>query len=434
MIIDLSRLRSEYFAFPSAGEVLTDTLGASPSVSSLKDFPSRVATKSGSLEELLQREHIVDSGAALRAIDEASTGLIILPPEYRIGEDAVRDLVVYDLDSMLRLDSMAVQRRLLGDDATGHRLSKKRKQQYAWSPEKVMSAAFSILGEEGDIEAIHSTIGWFGRDQHRRILSLYRSVQGAELRAFQNMVAYKLLIPTFRKALRTGKYGDRVLDDALKNDLAMKVLKYERYVTRHNLKSSLSRLDVDFTDLIDVSEIPFASGTKVVQVPSQRKTLNDSYQFKLTGIPFVEGNKITEAYSEVWEARGKCYCKDKTYRSDRRVSAHDEDFFCAHEISAYHTLRRKNEGEDVHVPLLPFLIPTKEMIGFVDKLRYQTIMLTYRPQTQRWSKRTLNHTEMENLMFKKVMRDGYEACFTTSIDRFREEKYNPDLDLVRFRN
>ena len=175
----------------------------------------------------------------------------------------------------------------------------------------------------------------------------------------------------------------------------------------------------------------------MMRVPSRSQKDYKYYPIKLTDIPLLESEDPAQ-YSLAWELAGNCICQDKVYRSDRRKQAPDkgnrEDFFCPHEIAATITLRKKYEsGHKQTINYLPFVLPTKEMMGYVEKLRHQTILLTYNQQTERWSKRSLNHTEIENILWKKVIADGYEACFTTNINKFKEQHYDPHLDLIQFR-
>lgn len=279
---------------------------------------------------------------------------------------------------------------------------------------------------------------WFGRDNHRRIVSLYRAIQGAELRAFQDYAAFKLLIPRFKRELKRDKHEQtkQPLTQEEREQREDKIQRYERYLKYHHNARQIQQLDATLNDLIEPIAIPFAYKTgRLFRVPS-RSRVEKTYTVKLTSVPILrEGD--ARGYSMVWELRGKCGCEDTLYRSDRRHQAvdrgQDEDFFCAHEIAACHSLRKIQEKKEEGVRMLPFVLPTKSMMDFVDTLRYHTILLQFSEETERWSKHALNHTEIENLLWKKVIVDGFETCFTTDIGKFKEQRYDPHLDLIKFR-
>ncbi len=448
MIINLSTPRKEYFADPSVKDILSQYIRKSTITTNdvqryHMEKPCVIGTKEQDLDALLKKlPYTIDSLDLVQRISSAAKEkLIILPPEYRIDSEEVRQAVVYSLDTLVKLDSVVLRRELLGEKTPKAKMSAKMKQQKQWSPEKVIGAAFEYLHihKEEYAEKTLCSYSWFGKDNHRRVVSLYRAIQGAELRAFQDYAAFRLLIPTFRKELRTGK-SCQTQKELTREELDVrkeKVERYDRYLKNHHNAKQIGQLEVLFTDLIEPIAIPFAyHGGRIMRVPSRSRP-EKQYEVKLTSVPLLKSDD-KRAYSLVWELRGKCGCEDKLYRSDRRHQAidkgNDEDFFCAHEIAASYSLRKMNEKKDAMISMLPFVLPAKNIMDFVDTLRYNTIMLDFNEATQRWSKRALNHTEIENLLWKKVMVDGYSACFTTDISKFKEQKYDPHLDLVKFKN
>jgi len=457
MIIDLSKPREEYFNDLSVTEVLGQFISKEGPIT-INDVRRLnesglvvTGTSEGSLDSLLEWEgHETDSLALVEQIDSLEPDqLLVLPPNYRIDAESSRQIQVYDFASLVKLDSAAVKRKLIGPDAPKGRLSAKRKMQENWNPEKVISAAFNHLHENRDrlSEKVLAGYSWFGKDNHRRIVSLYRAIQGAELRAFQDFTAFRLVVPVMRKELQCGKSARSSYKEDLTPEQVVrrreKIQFYDRYKDKIRREGKpagnyIRQLDARFSDLIEPSVKKFAHGTgRHVRVPS-RSRLDRTYSIKLTGIPLVEpGNPVASSY--VWELSGNCICEDKTYRSDRRrvkaFQGQDEDYFCAHEIASLHTLRRIHEVYgDKEIPFLPFVLPTEGMMKYVDKLRQQTIMLEQNdPDTRRTSKRTLNHTEIENLLWKRVMAQGYEANFTTNIGVFRSMRYDPHNDLILFK-
>jgi hypothetical protein len=452
MIIDLSKPRSEYFQSPDATQIMRQFVGENSRkkietlLRQLNEERKLVTgTKEGDLEQLLSwQDFSIDSLALVRKIEDLEPDqLLVLPPSYHIPTQQARQTLVYDLDSLVKLDSMAVKRKLLSEFPKG-RLSAKRKQAEQWDPEKVIRAAFDHLHENKEqfAERTFAAYSWFGKDGHRRVVSLHRAIQGAELRAFQNLAAYRLVIPVMRKELKLGKTAE----SSYREDLSPqqtdrrkgKITRYENYLRRMRTEGQpignyVKRLDVDFSDLIDTVSRPFAHhGGRLMHVPSRSRP-EISYNVKLTGIPLLPpGDPI--AYSQVWELRGKCVCEDKTYRSDRRRTevhlGQDEDFFCPHEIAALHTLRKIYEQDDREtIPFLPFVIPTAEGMDHLEKLRNQTVVLVRNESTGRFSKRALNHAELEDQIWKKGIADGYDRSFTTDP---KGKKYDPMNSLVTF--
>ncbi len=449
MIIDLSQPRSQYFENPTVTEILRQFVPKETpiTIADVRQLQQQgrviVGTKEGTLESLLGEQRPgIDSLAVVQSIDQLpGDQLLLLPQEYRIDRGQAQNVIAYSQETLLKLDSSLVNKALLGEQAPRRRLSSRQKEVFKWDPERVLAAACNGLQEQKEKyrEQIFSSYSWYGRDNHRRVVSLYRAIQGAELRAFQDYVAYRLLIPTMKKEVRTGKQakaGTQLTLEEL-DSRKEKIERYERYVARRGLKRSLDKLKVDFTDLIEVQGKPFAYETALnMRVPS-RATPPHTYVFSLTSLPIVmDGDP--KAYSIVWEIRGKDNCADKRYRSDRRKVARfkgqDDDFFCAHEIAALHSVRKIYEKKEKRIPFLPLVLPTASMMGYLEKLRWQTIMIVRNPETGRASKQALNHTEMENLLWKRVMAAGYEACFTTNIGKFKDQQYDPHVDLIKFRS
>ncbi len=461
MYLNLREPRENYFADAAATDILrrfvpNKTSNKTPiTVEDVRDLnlQKRVVTGTteGNLDAVLSgggyRVNSLELADKIDRLKESE--LLVLPQEYRLPAEEVRQCVVYDLGTLVNLDSVHVKRKLRGETAKNGKMSQRQKQEAQWSPEKVVKTAFDLLHEQKDelAEKIFTSYCWFGKDNHRRVVSLYRAIQGAELRAFQGFTAYKLLIPVLKKELREGKSACSGYQDELtteeKEKKQRKIERYTRYLqqTRPEGRSAgyyIREMKVSFTDLIEQESRAFAHrGGRIMRVPS-RSHPDKIYKVKLTGVPFLQqGSPL--AYSQVWEMAGSCYCDDKLFRSDRRRKdlhlGNDEEFFCAHEIAALHTLRKKSEHDaKEHIDFLPFVLPTSSMMHYLDCLRQQTIMIEHKdPATKRASKRAMNHTEIERLLWARVMSRGYDACFTTDIGRFVEEKYDPHLDLIRFR-
>jgi hypothetical protein len=460
MIINLSKPREEYFEGRNVREILTQFVDKEGpiGINSLRELDQEgqivTGTKERDLENLLSREHHLDSRQLVEMIENlGSDQLLVLPPEYRIDDYEGRNVLVYETKNLVNLDSMAVKRALLQEKIPKGPLSGVRKRDEKWNPEKVIRTAVHLYHKELDkvIEKTWAGYTWWGKDNHRRIVSLYRSIQGAELRTFQNFAAFRLTIPLMRKELRLGATSRSSYKNPLTGEQRgrrkSKIARYENYLRKkvregHPIGKYVRKMDVEFSDLIEPNRASFAQHTgKRVRVPSRGRKNSKVREFDITGIPILKDNELDLALSMVWNMRGYCPCEDKRYRSNRRKmspeTGNDEDLFCPHEIAALYTIKRiYKDYTDRSLPMLPFVLPTAKTMDYVEKLRNQTVLLDFNAKSGhsgRFTKRALNHTEMENLLWKLAIVRDYEACFTTRIEKFAQERYDPNLDLVKFR-
>src|SRR3989338_5722809 len=117
MILNLQKSRDEYFTGLTEREILKQYFQKDGPIT-IKDLQQIeqqgkvvVGSKEGSLEGVLQRQYSIDSKELVNKIDSLPTdSLLLLPPEYRINGLLVREVVVYDIEKLLKLDSMAVKR------------------------------------------------------------------------------------------------------------------------------------------------------------------------------------------------------------------------------------------------------------------------------------------------------------------------------------
>ncbi|MGM5487944.1 MAG: hypothetical protein ACQESG_03270 [Nanobdellota archaeon] len=401
MRIDTSKPRKRLFKNPSANEICRQYSNKDRVM--IKDLKGEVLTKEGSLDGLKDGSYTIDDHLTITRL-KTSPDLCILPDQYRINRGQAHHAIAYSLDTLLLLDSMALKRELITGKVPKNPLSKKQKRIHHWSPEQVIPQKIAMT-EMGD----YSCLAWWGSDRHRRILSFYRSVQGAELYAFNDLARLKLDIPKTKKQLKTKIVDNREITPHEINQKRRWLEETMQYIKEHQLYAKLEKLDVDFTDYIEIGR-PFAQHTgQNARVPS-RSDPPRVYPEKLTGTLITE-SQDPFIYSEAWEIRGRCPCPDKGFRSDRRKKkgeGQDEDFFCAHEISSLLAVYNSYRTEPERLFSLPLFVPTKETINFVDKLRYETIMLEHKDD--KLQKRSLNNTEMENLLIKKFIIDGFDAC------------------------
>ncbi|MFO7711175.1 MAG: hypothetical protein R6V53_05415 [Candidatus Woesearchaeota archaeon] len=411
MRIDTTRSRDQIFKNPTVHEICSQYINKERI--RIDDLEGEVVTKEGSIEGLKQGQYTIDDRLTVETIKN-SPDLCILPGDYRINQGQARNLIAYSLESLILLDSMPLKRQLIEGNVPKNPLSKRQKRRFRWYPEKVIPAR---IDQMDDLTKKYSCLAWWGSDNHRRILSFYRMAQGVELFAFNELARLKLEIPLTKKELRTGKTRDKTwityeqrmtkkrwLEDTMK------------YLKTHSLFQKVRQLDVGFSDFIEVQK-PFSHGTgQNVRVPS-RSQPPMVYDEKLTGTLLTMEDDAFR-YSEAWEIRGRCYCKDKGYRSDRRKrkgQGQDEDFFCAHEIAGFLAAYKRYQEEPERIYDLPLFIPNKETTRYLDKLRNETIMISN--ENGKLQKRSLNNTEMENLLIKKFIHDGFQACADFDYDQ-----------------
>lgn len=447
MIIDVSKTREEYFTDLPVRDLLLQYIekeeGKPITINDVRNLEAGslvVGTREGDIEGILAKEYTSDSLDLVRKLRQlGSNQLLVLPPDYRITSPEVRRVLVYEEKTLVKLDAKHIQEALLQHNKPSRSLSRKRKVQEKWDPERVLSAAFNHLHQHKDqfAERTLSCYSWWGSDRHRRVVSLYRAVQGTELAFFTRLAEVRLTPNRIRKQLvgtnpKTGnKYTQEEIKEAMKE-----IAHWEKVIS----KWSLDRLAVSGLDCIQEDTRGFRYDTaRHFYVPSRQKRTTKSHRLELLDIPILNDEKMDLAYGLIWELAGSCGCEDKRYSANRRkrspYQGQREDFFCSHEQAAYHHLRSQyvNDMEnDKLVTFSPFTIPTQTMMEDIEKLRRQTILLE--KKTNRWSKRSLNHTEIENIIWKIVTDRGYEACFSTEPSLLESRGSRPSNYLVKLTN
>jgi len=411
-----------------------------------------VGTSEQDLDGLLDEMYSLDSRQLVDRIEQSQDQLITLPPDYRIDSENARDILVYGTSHLVNLDSVHTKRQLLGEDTkSSYALSLKRKREHNWSPDRVIAAAVYHEQEQDRYESIHAGLRWqgLGNSPGNRVLSLYRCIQGIELKAFQNMAAYKVIPRRHKREVdQDSHYGTKQpLDEDQIRRRKQKVLKYESYIPK--IEEFLNRLQVNAWDLIvdsrneETNTARYGYGTsRRIRVPSltrgklftQGQEIDRLYYMtELKGIPLRQDQDD----AATWQIKGTCECHDNIFRKDRKkrsVTSTSDDayFFCKHQIGAAWTLQsiyKDDSRRRIHD--LPFPLPFKRTIEFVDKLRYSTIILD-KTNIDNWTKRSLNHTEIENLLWKFVLQNGYENTFTTNIDTWKQDVKDPHISLLKF--
>ncbi len=460
MIIDLDKKRDEYFLDLDAAEItrkVTGEEGRFVTASGLRKFAGEgklvIGTAEGDLEQLLSGTgYLLDSLALAAKIDELPPDkLLVLPPGYRIPAEEARDAVVYSRKTIVNLDSANVKRMILGEEAKPGRLSGKKKQEFEWEPEKALAAAFEYLHQHKDTlaERAYSCYGWHDKTGRLRVVPLIRAIQGAELRMFQNLAALKLIPLRLRRKIRGVRFAhdkSEITGEQIEA-FVKRIERYKKIVKQRGLEKAVGSLDVSGWDLMKTRGEPFNYETgHYVRVPSLtrpeelfqgEKIIRRAYSTILLNVPLFARNDPA-AYSAVWDLEGLCECRDFQYRSLRRKNSAQKGMpdvlFCKHLVgAAWDLMSIYKRKEDRTIPFLPFVLPTEGMARYTDRLRYQTIILEP-TEHGGWTKRALNHTEMERHIWDRVKLLGSAECFSTSPERLAEKGEDILTYLLRFRD
>lgn len=445
MRIDLSQRRKDYFRKPDARRILLQYLSRTRFLpKDLLEMDTVVGTKDGDLEKLLNGKSFqIDHFSLVEKIKCLGEGqLLVLPTYYRINAGESREAICYSMSSLVDLDKVMVRKPLLGRRDPGRRLSSRQRAELSWHPEEVVSTAFRSLHKYRSqyIDRLFIGYCWTGGDDCLRVVPIMNNIKGAELRAFQNLAYYQLGLPVLEKEVRRGvdaETGERMT----KKELSRRESRLKRYA--HHLQTPreeggilgdyVARLEVRMRDLIEFDKRSFKGGTgRNFTVPS-RTNVYTWYKVKIVNVPVFEEDN-PEITSTVWDLFGECYCLDKNYRSDRRESRRKEFYFCPHEIASLHGLKAvlEQEGEVRKIHSLPFLIPSRELVDYIDRLRYQAVLLEFNKERGKFVLRALNDTEIGRLVMMKMIADPYESNGTTDRRELVHRKYDPHTGLIEF--
>ncbi len=411
MLIDLSKPRKKYFQRWTPRNVLLQYMQKPRFLPEhLRELGNVVVgTREGSLDDLLGgKAYQADNLGLVKKVKQLERGsLLVLPEHYRIPAGESRRLVAYRFNSLVHLNRFMKPGR---------------------GAEEVYEAAFGHLHKHRNSLIDRTGLGcyWISEmDKLMRVVMLINNIEGQELRAFQNLAWYKLDLPEFRnEAEREG--DERKLNRCIKYDHHLSSRRREGRTLQHYV----NQLQVRRRDIIEAIS-PDRSLVMNFRAPS-RSDIYREYDLKVCNVPIV-GSSSPRRTTDLWDIYGECYCKDKNYRSDRR-SKSKEFYFCPHEIASLQGLKAMHEleGRSERVHSLPFIIPTRSLVDFVDKLRYRTVILEKNPESGKLRMHSLNDTELGALAMKKMIADPFHENATTDYNVFRKQKYDPLLDLVKF--
>lgn len=405
MIIDTAKKRAEYFSRPEAHEMIRYLVPElSGSQLSHQDFSHavssdrvRAATGKGTIDSLFENSN---HDATIRTVeDSTSEQLILLPAQYSIRGSA-HDILAYSSRSLVKLDSRVLSQYVLGK--AQDRLSLKKKEGLDWRFSRVLPAEFERRHEEGLFGRHLAGISWWGvGNNQRRIMSLYRSLQGAEIKAFQDFAFFRLRHAR-ASALKNRKGRFKDLSQEEINARLDKIESYTKYLEKQGISPLLQKLDVSFDDLIEEAGRPFAQYTgQSFRVPNSKG--DGFYSVRFTHIP------ANLPVGREWELRGSCDCADANFRRDRRHSTigkgQDEDYRCKHQEAALHAVRKLGSRYGYEMEF-PGIFPLKPLIDVADKLRYNTLVV------DGTSKRKLSATEIDNVLMKTLVARGPEKYIT----------------------
>ncbi|MFH1275686.1 MAG: hypothetical protein ABIH82_01090 [Candidatus Woesearchaeota archaeon] len=414
MLIDLSQPRKHYFKRWNRHQILGQFVDRERILNQhiLELNNVAVATVEADLEALLDGvATTVDHFETIGKVKSADRDtLIVLPDEYRRTAGDSRRLIAYKYNSLLPLNRF---------------MQKTRK------ASEVLRDAFSYLHQQRDDFVARDIIGWSwtGPDHLLRVVPLMNDIKGHELRAFQNLAWYQLSFPEFDREIKEARVTGN-LDSRKEGQLR----RYQNHLASlrregQNLQHFVDQLNSRQRDLIR-QDTNFERGLVMNFIAPSRSDVYKEYNVKICNVPLGDHTEIME----VWSLYGECYCLDKNYRSDRRGS-NKEFYFCPHEISALQGLKAKLEyaGERERIHSLPFPLPTRSLIDFIDKLRYRTLIADVDQETKKATLRPLNDTEIGVLAMKKIIAEGYDTNATADMHVFRRQRYDPTLDLIKFR-
>lgn len=404
MIIDSKKKRAEYFTRPEAHEIIQNVV---PELSgsqlshqhfthAVSDGVVRAATNKGSIDSLFEDN---DDGDVIRAIESSGDDqLILLPSQYSIRGSA-RGVFVYSQRSLVKLDSRDLSRHVLG--VAHDKLSLKRKEELDWRFSRVLPAEFERRHAEGLYGHHLAGISWWGvGNNQRRVMSLYRSLQGAEIKAFQDLAFFRLRNAR-ASALKNRKGRFKNLGDEEVAARLEKIKSYSSHVKKKGLDNILGKLDVSFDDLIEEAAKPFAHYQgQSFHVPSSDGS--KKYLVEFTQIP------ADAPIGREWELRGSCECKDFRFQKNRRKTrkwSQDEDYRCKHQEATLHAVRKLGSRYGYELEF-PGIFPLEPLVDVADKLRYNALVVDGN------SKRALSATEIDNVLMKTLVARGPEGYIT----------------------
>ena len=418
MLIDLSQPRKDYFKRWTTRQILLQFLDRNRFLPKhLLEVEKRsVMTPTEDLEALLeQRGYEEDHLSTISKVNLADQDtLLVFPPGYKWSAgDSRREIIYHYQSSLVPLHHSASSKKTASE---------------------VVEEAFAKLHHQKGRFINNNLIGygWVGGDGLLRVVPLMNDVKGFELRAFQNLAWYQLGFPELEAEVRREiALGELNAEDRK----ACKARKYRTHLDSlrgegRTLQHYVNQLQVRLRDTIRISPI---ERERVMNffVPS-RTDIYDEHDVKICNIPLRAAKDRDQL---VWRLYGECDCLDQNYRSDRSGDGRKEFYFCPHEIAALQTFKAvlEQRGQRERIHSLPFPVPTRSLMDFIDKLRYRAIIIDYDADSGKPKMRPLNDTEIGVLAMKKITAEGYERNATTDPHAFRSQGQDPTSYLIRFR-
>jgi hypothetical protein len=453
MLIDLSKKRKDLFKGMSSSQIIKqylpdDVKRISDLEKSLKQIEQEgnlnTFCESRQLKDIIDKNYTTNNHEIYNSLKEAiqKKQLFVLPIDYRIPKESAHDLVAYSQDSLIKLDSIHVQRELIDDRASYRPLSNLKKQKEKWIPEEVIPTAYKVARDMIDVNNQDkiTSYSWWGNDRYRKVVSTLKCVEALELRVFANITEWKLMINSINKEFRTGKsnLNQEILTQIKLEEKKEQRNSYIKLIQKYGLEKVVANLDTDFNDILAIHG-SFLEGTGQSVKMLSRSRLDDknmsikSYVFNLTQLPVLQ-KEDKRIYSQGWNIKGDCMCKDKMYRSERRKSqiySANDDFYCVHEILGLFFVDYKLKNNDKQMHNLPFFIPNKKCIEFEDHLRYNTIILD--EKNGKPVARKLNKTEIERINNQIFVNEGIENFGYFNINKMREDKIDPHTYALNFK-
>ncbi len=432
MIIDLTREdgRKGYFAPWSSHRILASQgddrrRKALEKVLELsEEQPERVilgANDASSIDDLMSGQFRVDRRAAIDEIQKSGDDqLIVLPQNYRIGGFNTQHAMSYNNRTLMRVDHVAVMRLLFGNDYSrggGFRFSHVEAE--SLTPEVVLRSAFNLLGECNP-EQTRFAYAWKSpRDKGLRVVSPLRAIEAAEMRMYQDYVAWKVLAPEL--AVKKDKRS------------AGKLRRIQHYVAQYGAAKILEQLSPGEYDLIEKICVPHGHRTGWHVYTPSRGNPSGWHDIALEDMPILRGSDIDHELRFGWnikahdtgiQARGlsRSSGTEQRFREGRRSRrgqlANTDVFFTANTIAAAASVRtmHKYKPHGYNCGPLPFILPRAELMHFVDTLRYSTLILDQSGSRddRKWVARPLNKTEINDWVMHRIAGDYDRFCSTDS--------------------
>ncbi len=338
----------------------------------------------GTLDELLDGSVAFDPKISLK-IEE---GIHVIGGAYRVPASKTQFVTSYGYHNVVNALAANVLRSVYCTQNSA--ISNTLFIQHQVTPEKVMQHLVKNLhGYESP--KIAAGMRWRPTDGMLRVLSLYRAVQGMEMKALSDVAAYRYLDNKPHWADHAQQYASSNVD--------------------------LDTIPVEQRDLIIKAHAP--RGHKHawgMQVPVRH---GEGYHtVQITNVPVLPADD-DRRFVMPFALRGRTDGRhEQMFREGRRHGKNytkETKFLTAHEMAGYMAVATMSKKKDERVwhGMVPYA--KQQMLNFVDQLRHNVYI------AENEEIRQLNGTEIENLMWRRIFQTNWEDNFTMDRDKLTKE-------------